>query len=250
MTAHSSSNTPNSSESRFARTSVPGNQLLAHLPGAVRANLEPHLHRVDLKRGQPIFRAHEPLQTVYFPETGVLSLLTHLNAGEVLDVALVGKDGLAGVALLPGVNMMPCDATVEISGTALRMNGDLLKHQVRDVPPFRELLGRYAYSLFASGVQTAACNTFHSVKQRCARWLLMTHDLVEGDEIRMTHNLLATMLGVRRSTVTIVAGSLQRARLITYRHGRLTIRDRPGLQAASCDCYRLMREEQHRLLGY
>lgn len=203
-----------------------------------------------MERGQSIFRAHESLRAVYFPETSVIALLTHLNSGEVLDVGLVGRDGMAGVALLPGINMMPCDAIVQIAGSALRMDSDALKQAARQPGLLHDLLGRSAYSLFAQGVQTAACNTFHSVKERCARWLLMTHDLIDGDEFPITHNLLATMLGVRRPSVTIVARALQRARLVEYRHGHMKIRDRAGLEAASCDCYRVVREEQYRLLGF
>ena len=223
---------------------------MARLPDALRASLDPHLHRVRLESGQPIFHAHEPLRAVYFPEIGVIALLTRLNGGETLEVGLVGKDGMVGVALLPGVNMMPCDAVVQVGGTALRMDSDVLKQAVKQPGLLHELLGRYAYSLFAQGVQTAACNAFHSVKERCARWLLMTHDLVEGDEFPITQNLLATMLGVRRPSITLVARALRRARLIDYRHGRMKIRDRRGIEAASCECYRLVREEQHRLLGY
>jgi CRP-like cAMP-binding protein len=180
----------------------------------------------------------------------VFALLTHLNDGEVLDVALVGKDGIAGVAMLPGVNAMPCDAGVEIGGVALRLSVDALKDVVRQSPPLHELLGRYAYSLFASGVQTAACNNFHPVRKRCARWLLMTHDLVESDEFPITQNLLATMLGVHRPSVTIAARALHVAGLIDYHHGHMKIRNRRGLEAASCDCYGVMRDEQQRLLGY
>ena len=200
--------------------------------------------------GQSIFRADEPLGGVYFPETAVFALLAHLNDGEMLDVALVGKDGIAGVAMLPGVNAMPCDAGVEIGGVALRVNADALKEVVRQSPLLHELLGRYAYSLFASGVQTAACNNFRPVRKRLARWLLMTHDLVDGEEFPITQNLLGTMLGVHRPSVTIAARALQVAGVIDYRHGRMKIRNRRLLEAASCDCYRAMRDEQHRLLGY
>lgn len=241
---------PNPSKSRFARTTVQGNQLLARLPAALRASLDPHLRSVRLERGQSIFMAHEPLRAVYFPETSVIALLTRLNGGETLEVGLVGRDGMAGLALIPSVNMMPYEAIVQVAGTALRMPSDVLKHAVHQPGNLRELFGHYAYSVFAQGVQTAACNALHSVKKRCARWLLLTHDLADGDEFPITQNVLATMLGVRRPSVTTIASAFQRARLIDYRHGRMKIRDRRGLEAASCDCYRLMREEQHRLLGY
>jgi len=203
-----------------------------------------------MESGQSIFHAHEPLRAVYFPETGVIALLTHLHGGETLEVGLVGKDGMAGVALLPGVNMMPCEGTVQIGGTALRMDSDVLKQAVKQPGLLHDLLGRYAYSLFAQGVQTAACNTFHSVKERCARWLLMTHDLMDDREYQLTQDVLAMMLGVRRASVTGVARALQGAGLIDYGRGRVKILDRPGLEAASCECYQLMRDERRRLLGY
>jgi CRP-like cAMP-binding protein len=198
---------------------------------------------------QSIFRAHQPLDAVYFPETSVIAMLSRLNDGEVLQVGVVGKDGMAGIALLPGVNMMPCDAIVQIAGTALRMGVDALKHTARQ-PGLHEVFARYAYLLFAQGVQSAACNAFHSAEQRCARWLLMIHDLVDGDEFPVTQNVLATMVGVRRPTVTMMARALQRAQVIDYRHGHMKIRHRRRLEACSCECYRMMREEQHRLLGY
>lgn len=250
MTIKSSSGRPSTTASRFAGTSVAGNRLLAELPAALRGSLDPHLRGVRLERGQSLFRAHEPLHTAYFPETSVIALLTRLRDGEPLEVGLVGKDGMTGLALIPGVNAMPYEGIVQVSGAALRMPSDVLKHAVRQPGSLRDLFGHYAYALFAFGVQTAACNALHSVKGRCARWLLLTHDLIDGDEFPITHSVLATMLGVRRPSVTTIASAFQRDRLIDYRHGRMRIRDRRGLEAASCDCYRLMREEQHRLLGY
>ena len=250
VTIKSSSGRPNSSESRFARTRVAGNQLLAQLPAALRASLDPHLRRVRLERGQSLFQAREPLRSVYFPETSVIALVTHVNGGDTLEVGLVGRDGMVGLALIPGVNAMPYEATVQVAGTALRMPSDELTHAVRQPGILRDVFGHYAYALFAFGVQTIACNALHSVKGRCARWLLLTHDLIGGDEFPITHNVLATMLGVRRPSVTTIASAFQRARLIDYRHGRMKILDRRGLEAASCPCYRLIREEQRRLLGY
>jgi len=208
------------------------------------------VRRVDLERGQTLFQAHEPLRTAYFPDTCVIGLLTRLHDGEPLEVGVVGRDGMAGLAFIPGINAMPYEGIVQVAGTALRIPSDVLKHAVRQPGSVRDVFGHYAYTLFAFGVQTTACNALHSVKARCARWLLLTHDLVEGDEFPITHNVLATMLGVRRPSVTVIANAFHRARLIDYRHGRMKIRDRRGLEAASCDCYRAMREEQHRLLGY
>lgn len=227
-----------------------GNQLLARLPSAVRERLRPHLKTVNLKPKQVIFRAHTPLSVVYFPDTSVISLLTPLKEGETPEVGLVGRDGMASITVFPGANTMPCDGVVLIGGSAQRMTADLLREEVHQGGPLHDVLGRYAQLTLARSMQMTACNSVHPVKKRCARWLLMTHDLIDGDGFLLTQDILAMMLGVRRASVTVVARTLQRAGLIDYRRGRLTIRDRRGLEAASCECYQSMREEQRRLLGY
>jgi CRP-like cAMP-binding protein len=227
-----------------------GNQLLALLPSALHERLRPHLKTVTLKPEQTIFRAHTPLSVVYFPETSVISLLTHLKGGQTPEVGLVGRDGMASISVFPGVNTMPCDGVVLIPGTALRMNAAVLRQEVHQGGPLHDLLGRYAHLTLARSMQLAACNGVHPVKERCARWLLMTHDLIDDVEFQLTQDGLAMMLGVRRPSVTIVARALQRAGLVDYRRGRVKILDRPGLEAASCECYQLMRDERHRLLGY
>jgi CRP-like cAMP-binding protein len=227
-----------------------GNQLLALLPSALQERVGPHLKTVLLKPEQTIFRAHTPLSVVYFPETSVISLLTHLKGGQTPEVGLVGRDGMASISVFPGVNTMPCDGVVLIPGTALRMNAAVLRQEVHTGGPLHDLLGRYAHLTLARSMQVAACNSVHSVKERCARWLLMTHDLIDDSEFPLTQDALAMMLGVRRPSVTIVERALQRAGLIDYRRGRVKILHRPGLEAASCECYQLMRDERRRLLGY
>jgi CRP-like cAMP-binding protein len=212
--------------------------------------MDGHLHPILLKRGQTLFRAHEDLHAAFFPESGVISYQVGSKAGEVLQVSIVGRDGLAGSSLVPGANMVPYDGVVQAEGRALRMSAESLKELTRTFGPLRLLLGRYAYSVFASGVQTAVCNNFHPIKDRCARWLLMLHDLADGDTFSVTQNLLAVTLGVRRPSVTVAATALHEARLVQYHHGRLTVRNRRGLEAAACECYRLIRDQQRRLLGY
>lgn len=242
---------PPQTPNRFALEPRPGgNQLLALLPSAVRERLGPHLKTVTLKSKQAIFRAHTPLSVVYFPETSVISLLTHLKGGQTPEVGLVGKDGMASISVFPGVNTMPCDGIVLIAGTAQRMNAAVLRQEVHQGGPLHDLLGRYAHLTLARSMQMAACNSVHPVKERCARWLLMTHDLTDDGEFQLTQDVLAMMLGVRRPSVTVVARALQRAGLIDYRRGRVKILDRPGLEATSCECYQLMRDERRRLLGY
>lgn len=188
-----------------------GNRLLAQLAPAVLEELAPHLKTVSLKAKQVIFRAHTSLDVVYFQITCVISLLTHLKTGETPEVGLVGRDGMGSISVFPGVNTMPCDGVVLIPGAAY-------------------------------GV--------HPIEERCVRWPLMTHDLVDNDEFPLTQDVLAMMLGVRRPSVTIVARALQRAGLIDYGRGRVKILDRRGIEAASCECYWLMREEQRRLFDY
>ena len=227
-----------------------GNQLLALLPSAARERLNPHLKTVSLKPKQMIFRAHIPLTVAYFLDTSVISLLTHLKGGQTPEVGLVGRDGMASITVFPGVNTMPCDGVVLIAGTARQMNVDVLRQEVHQGGPLHDLLGRYAHLTLARSMQMAACNSVHPVKQRCARWLLMTHDLIDGSEFHLTQDILAMMLGVRRPSVTLVARALQRAGFIDYSRGRVKILDRRGLEAASCECYQLMREEQRRVLGY
>ena len=226
-----------------------GNQLLALLPPDVRERLASHLRAVSVKPKQVLFRAHMPLDVAYFPETCVISLLSRLTGGETPEVGLVGRDGMGSVSVFPGVDTMPCDGVVLIGGAAQRMNAAVLRQEVHLGGPLHDVLGRFAHLTLARSMQMAACNGVHPVKERCARWLLMTHDLIDGDEFPLTQDVLAMMLGVRRQSVTIVARALQSVGVIDYRRGRVKVIDRKGLEAASCECYRLMRDEQHRLLG-
>ena len=236
-------------QARKQPPSVKENRLLALLPAEVRKRLAPGLERVHLELGKTIFRSHDPLNAAYFPEAGVISVLTRLHEGETLEVGLIGSDGMAGISLLPGVNWMPCDGVVVVPGTALRLSAEAFKQEARRPGPFHDLMCRYAYALFVEGIQAAACNNFHSLKERCLRWLLMMNDLA-GDEFLLTHEVLSTLLGARRPSVTLVARALQRSHLIDYRHGRMRIRDRRGLEAAACECYQVIRDERRRLLGF
>jgi CRP-like cAMP-binding protein len=231
-------------------TDPASNWLLASLPPRVFTHLAPHLERVRLDKKQVLFRAHERLGSVYFPATAVVSLVGTLGSGETLEVGLTGRDGVAGAVALPDVCSMPCDGVVQISGIAHRLDAGLFKQALRNYEPLSAAVGRYAYLLLVRSMQMQLCDMFHPVEQRLTRWLLMVSDLVARAEIPLTHEFLATMLGVRRPTVTLVVGSLQRAGLIEVRRGQLTIRDRERLEAACCDCYQLMCEQQDELLGY
>jgi CRP-like cAMP-binding protein len=225
------------------------NHLLTALSPAVRARLTPHLRAVTLKTGASLFRAHETLGAVYFPETCVIALVTSLTSGETLEVGLVGRDGVSAISVFPDVSAMPCDAVVEIGGTAQRIDAETLRREVGRNEALHALIGRYAQLVLAECMHLAGCISFHPVQERCARQLLRTADLVERDEFPLTQARLAGMLGARRASVTVVVGALERAGLIEHRRGRMRILDRRRLEAASCECYEAMRMERRRLLA-
>ena len=226
------------------------NRLLELLPPAILARLTPHLERIHLHHREVLFRSHEPLRMVYFPETAVISLISSLESGESLEVGLVGRDGLAGTAVFPGITMMSCDAVVQIQGVAHRISADVLRAAVLTDETLYSTLGRFAQVLLVRSMQMSVCNMFHSVEQRCVRWLLTVNDLIDDGDISLTHDLMATMLGVHRPTVSLVLRSLHTAGLLSETRGRIVIRDPRRLEKACCECYRLMRTEQRRLLGY
>jgi hypothetical protein len=176
---------------------------------------------------------------VHFPLTAVVSLVSRLESGQMLEVGLVGHDGVAGTALLPGTTTMACDGVVQVAGWALRMTADALKRE-DGKGSLVSLTIRYTHLLLARSMQMSVCNMFHTVEQRCIRWLLTVDDLTAGDHLPLTHELIATMLGVHRPTVTLVLGALHRAALLGEQRGRIVIRDRARLEAACCECYGVM----------
>ena len=233
-----------------SNTDPSSNWLLASLPPAVLAHLTPHLERVTLDRKQVLFRAHERLGSVYFPTTAVVSLVGALDSGETLEVGLTGRDGIAGAMALPNSDSMPCDGIVQVRGIAHRLDAAPFAQALRGYEPLAAVVGRYAHLLLVRSMQMQLCDMFHPVEQRLTRWLLTVSDLLDSADVPLTHELLATMLGVRRPTVTVIAGSLQRAGLIEEKRGQITITDRERLETACCDCYRLMCEQQEKVLGY
>jgi CRP-like cAMP-binding protein len=231
-------------------TAITENRLLATLPEGVLTALERHMHPVQLEWKEVLFRAHEPLATVYFPTSAVISFVAHLESGEALEVGLVGRDGLVGTSVFPGISTMSCDGMVQVPGWAFRMGADELRRQLLANQSLYSAIGRYAQVLLVRSMQMSVCNTFHSVEQRCVRWLLMVNDLLYHDDIALTHDLIATMLGVHRPTVTLVLRSLHKSGLIDETRGHVRLCDRAGLEAACCECYGMMRVEQRRLLSY
>jgi CRP-like cAMP-binding protein len=224
------------------------NQLIACLPTAVRALWEPHLELVDLQLGQVLYEAQGRLTHVYFPLTAIVSLLYVLESGSSAEIAVVGNDGMVGFALIMGGDTTPSRAVVQSSGVGVRMKAQFMKHEFNLVPPVMHLMLRFTQALITQMTQTAVCNRHHSLDQQLCRWLLLSLDRLRGNELVMTQELIANMLGVRRQGVTDAAATLQRAGLIKYARGRITVMDRAGIEKRACECYRVVRKEYARLL--
>jgi CRP-like cAMP-binding protein len=225
------------------------NRLLAALPPDDLARLWPRLEAVELPFRQVLHAPGEPIEAVYFPETGYSSMLAYLESGDAAEVGLVGYEGMVGLPLLLGADRDDIEAMVQVPGTALRMNAQAFREELERIPAFRTLLLRYALVHHGQVARTAACNGRHHIDQRLARWLLMAHDRVEGDEFPMTHEFLSMMLGVRRAGISTTAGTLQKAGFIRYQRGCIEVTDRPGLESVACECYGIVRRAQDQLLG-
>lgn len=228
--------------------SAPGNRLLAALPPAELETLRPHLEGVELEQRQGLFEPAMPIPYVYFPETAVISLTSILRDGATVEIGTTGREGMVGLPVFLGENVGTVRAFAQIPGTAARMESGAFARLAGASAVFHELLLRYTHAFLTQVAQTAACNGAHLMEQRCARWLLMTHDRVEGDEFPLTHEFLAYMLGVRRAGVTLAMGGLQDAQLVRYVRGRVTVADRAGLERVSCECYAVVRAQYDRLL--
>lgn len=225
------------------------NRLLALLPPRDRARLRPHLQPVALAYRQSLYRANKPLDYVYFVESGVGSLVNTMKNGDAAEVGTIGNEGIVGLPLLLGDDRAPTSVYVQVPGSGLRMKAALFGEEMARSASLRAVMLRYAHAFFNQVAQSAACNHFHSLQQRCSRWLLMTHDRMHTDEFLLTQEFLAMMLGVQRTGVTAAAGALQRAGLIRYSRGTVTILDRRGLERLSCECYGVSKREFDRLLG-
>ena len=219
------------------RPAVVHNQLLASLPANMLRQLLPNFSRIVLPSRQGLYRPDMPIEAAYFPESGMISLVANLQDGMQAEVGVIGREGLLGASLLSGVDTPFVEAMVQVPGTALRMGAKEFRQELEGNAPLRMLVLRYNEAFQAQVMQIAACNGRHGLEQRLARWLLMAHDRRAGDELRLTQDLMAMMLGVHRPSVTVAARSLQRAGLIRYAAGRITVLDRPGLETASCECY-------------
>ena len=218
------------------------NSLLAAIPRKAYRRLLAGLEPVSLTFGEVLYEPGQAISHVYFPGSSLVSLLTLADGHLALEVGLIGRDGMVGIPIVLGHRNSPVRALVQGGGTAVRMTSAKFLKLFRRNQSLQASLYRYTYALMAQISQTAACNRFHMIELRLARWLLMTHDRVKSDNFRMTHEFLGHMLGVRRVGVTKAAQSLQKADLIRYRRGNITVLDRKGLEAAACDCYRVVRE--------
>ena len=224
------------------------NHLLSVLPESEFKRLVPVLEFVELPLGNALYESGDQLNHVYFPTTAIVSLLYELENGASAEIAVVGFEGIVGIALFMGGDTMPNRAVVQSAGQAYRLNGRLLKQEFGRAGDFQHLLLRYTLALLSQMAQTAVCNRHHTVDQQLCRWLLLSLDRLPSNELSMTQELIANMLGVRREGVTEAAGKLQAAGLIDYSRGRITVRDRPGLEARVCECYEVVRREFGRLL--
>jgi len=225
------------------------NRLLGLLPHRDYERLRPHLKRIPLEYRQSLYRANKPIGFVYFIETGVGSLVNTMVNGQAAEVGTIGNEGIVGLPLLLGDDRAPTSVYVQVPGAGLRMKATLFNKELARSASMRTVLLHYAHAFFNQVAQSAACNHFHSLEQRCCRWLLMTHDRMHADEFLLTQEFLAMMLGVQRTGVTAAAGALQRAGLIRYSRGNVSMLDRGGLIRRSCECYGVSKKEFDRLLG-
>ena len=228
------------------------NRLLRALPAGEYERLLRELKPVTLTLGQVLADPEEPVPYVYFPRTCVASVVNRTD-GHAVEVGTIGNEGMVGLSAFLDADALPAETVIQVAGDALRMPAAafraLVAEGVATEPALNRLLRRYTHAYLAQVAQTAACNRLHELERRCARWLLMTRDRVEGDVLPLTQEFLAYMLGSRRAGVTVACGALQRSGLIRYRRGRITVLDREGLEAAACPCYGVVRAYTERTLG-
>jgi CRP-like cAMP-binding protein len=232
-------------------TSVPKfeqNFLLAALPSGVLARWAPDLELVEMPLGQVLYEPGAVLSHVYFPTTAIVSLLYVMEDGASAEIAVAGNEGIIGISLFMGGESTPSRAVVQSAGDSFRMKSQILKDEFSHHGPVLHLLLRYTQALITQMAQTAVCNRHHSVDQQLCRWLLLSLDRLRGDKLTMTQELISNMLGVRREGVTEAALKLQKAGVISYSRGRITLLDRAGLEKLTCECYAVVKKEYDRLL--
>ena len=224
------------------------NHLIGRLAEADFQRWLPHLEWVDMPLGQVMYESGRPLSHVYFPTSAIVSLLYVMEDGASAEIAVVGNEGLVGIALFMGGETTPSRAVVQSAGQGWRLRARVVKEEFERLGPVMHLMLRYTQALITQMAQTAVCNRHHSLDQQLCRWLLLSLDRLSGNELVMTQELIANMLGVRREGVTEAALKLQRGGLIRYARGHITVLDRPGLEARTCECYGVVKKEYDRLL--
>ena len=226
------------------------NLLLAALPGEVKTRLFPHLKLVSLPLGRVLYESGDTMKHVYFPTDCIVSLLYVMESGASAEISVVGNEGLIGVALFMGGESTPSRAIVQSAGSAYELSAQRLKDEFNRHGKMLLLMLRYTQSLITQMAQTAVCNRHHTIDQQLCRWLLLSLDRLPTNRLTMTQELIANMLGVRREGVTEAAAKLQKAGVIRYQRGQITVLDRPKLEALSCECYAVVRKETERLLPF
>jgi CRP-like cAMP-binding protein len=228
---------------------TPGNRLLSALSAGDYAVVAPHLERVEMEVNEIVARKGERFTHAYFPVTALISVVNRMSDGTGVEVGTVGNEGMAGIAAYLGVEAMESETFCQVPGVALRLPMAKLLEAAAKLPALSRLLNRYTQAYLTQVAQSTACNRLHGIEQRCARWLLMTHDRVNrGESFPLKQQFLAEMLGVRRAGVTVAAGALQDAGIISYRRGVIRVLDRAGLEAASCECYGVVRQSFDRII--
>jgi CRP-like cAMP-binding protein len=220
-----------------------GNRILAGLSRKDHARIAPHLLRTPLNAGQVLYEPGGTMQWAYFPDTAIVSILSQAEDGTSIEVSLVGGEGVIGIPIVLRSHVLPYRIVVQGPGTAWRMKADVLRKEFDRCSQLHKLLLHYLHTLIVQLSQSSACNQFHTTRQRLCRWLLTSQDLSGSSELQSTQEFLSQMLGVNRSSANQAARSLQRAGLIRYRRGRITILNRAGLETAACECYRIIRSE-------
>lgn len=220
----------------------PSNRLLAAIPKAEFKILSAKMETVPLAFGEPIYEAGKAIKRIYFPEGGIISLLSEVDRDSTLEVGIVGSEGLTGVSVFLGVDVSPNRALVQGSGAARTMRPRDFLAACKSSEKLSRAVRRFIHSLLTQISQSAVCNRYHLIEDRLSRWLLMTHDRMRSDEFQITQEFLSNMLGVRREAVNKAAGDLQRRGLISYKRGHLIVIDRRALEAAACPCYKLIKQ--------
>jgi len=232
---------------RVTRDPLLENRILAALPRQQQERLFPHLEQIKLETGQQLYESGEPIRYAYFPESALIALLSVTEDGATVEVGLVGNEGMLGIPILLQSETLPYRTIVQSPGSAQRMRAGFLQKEFNLCGPFHDRLLRYLHVLITQLAQAGVCNRFHTIEQRLCRWLLAAQDRIKSTELKFTQESLSQMLGTDRTSVTETASTLQRAGLIRYSRGHITILDREGLGAAACECHAIIKKEFDRL---